>query len=1403
MATSDLFHLDAELGSDDDESFDEETGEVKRRQKLNGTNGRVEDSSEEDEEDDDEEAEREVREGFIVDEDEEEEETRRKRRREKKRRREDREEEDLDEEDLDLIGQLPEAAPPETKFKRLKRGNRDDGERRGVNDIFADEDMEDVDDRRRFGREIAGEFDDFIEEDEFPDEERDRLQEELEVSRRPKAGLAGLAGGQLEGLDEADLEDLRAAFGDGTEYDWALMLQEAMQDDGLDPEKPLELKDVFEPSQLADKMLTDDDNVIRQTDIPERLQLARQPFPVVQMTGTDALAYATDEAAWISNFMWPKKRLDSDMREPFQLSVRNVLQFLNYENMEPPFIFHHRRDYLIHQERIPRAPDPENPRALAYEVSAEKLLDQDDLWEILELDLKYRALLEKREALRTTYDTVKAVITSKDQVVEDMMSSAVTVEEVQDILDYLHFQYAAELRDAALPNGQVGGGPKRARPAANMFERIRASKAYNVVRAFGVTSDAFAQSALEQGRRGFTDDPLDSPEALADQNIEAGDYATGDVVLRAAKTMFAEELVMSPRMRKLLRQTFYSRGVFDCRRTEKGLRKIDEDHPYYEFKYLRNQDLSAIARRPELFLRMMQAESEGLIEVHFRLEHDSTFRRGLVKSLESDNFSEVADAWNQARREVLNAALKKLEKIIIKGVKENLKTECEKEVVRKCKEEFIKRVDQAPFKPRGWILGTEPKVLAMTCTGTASANRQLSVTWAVIDVHGRCSANGRFTEFQIADEERGVPNTDDVDALLTLLRDENAKPDVIAISGFSVEAKTILMADVQALVISNRLEAPMALSLRSDDEHLPFEDKKLPVIFVNDEVARLYHTSDRASVDLPGLDRLTKYCVALGRYMQSPLKEYVALGRDLTSISFDSNQSLVSQDKLVKQLETAIVDIVNLVGVDINAAVSDPYVGNLLPYICGFGPRKAMALSQVVNRNGGEVAGRDELVGDAENNKAQAVGPTVWLNSASFLIVPYDKTDPTSNPLDQTRIHPEDYELANKMAADALDIDEEDIKAEIDEYGSGAVVRRLLQEDSKDKVHDLLLEEYADQLERNFNQRKRATLETIKAELQEHFEELRNAFVLLTTDEIFTVLTGETTDSLQEGMVVPVSVKKVFTDHMEVKLDCGIEGSIVETKYPSNIAPAEARQAFPPHHTIQAKLLSLDRRRFTAQLSLKEEELSASIKKDTDHQMGEWDDEQENTDKRESQRQTAQVAGKSQRVIRHPLFHPFNRTQAEEFLGPQARGEVVIRPSGKGTDHITVTWKVADNVFQHIDVLELDKENEFSVGRVLKIGGKYTYSDLDELIVNHVKAMARKVDEISTDDRFQLGTDVQTEAWLQSYLEANPRRAMYAFCINRQYPGHFMICFKAGVQSKTSLWSVKIVPNAFELKGHQ
>jgi transcription elongation factor SPT6 len=284
----------------------------------------------------------------------------------------------------------------------------------------------------------------------------------------------------------------------------------------------------------------------------------------------------------------------------------------------------------------------------------------------------------------------------------------------------------------------------------------------------------------------------------------------------------------------------------------------------------------------------------------------------------------------------------------------------------------------------------------------------------------------------------------------------------------------------------------------------------------------------------------------------------------------------------------------------------------------------------------------------------------------------------------------------------------------------------------------------------------------------------------LSTDEVFTMLTGETKESLTAGMIVPVSIKRTFPDHIDVKLDCGIDGSVNEQDFPAGVGNggAEPRHVWQTHQTVQAKLLEIEPKRFTARLSLREEDLREPFRREFDHEPGQWDEQQEAQDKKEAMHEKDAKTGRAQRVIKHPLFRPFNSAQAEEYLGSQAQGDVVIRPSSKGLDHLAVTWKVSENVFQHIDVLELDKENEFSVGRTLKVGGKYTYSDLDELIVLHVKAMAKKVDEIMTDERFQKGSREATSkfyylpiTWIY-FTNTNPRRMAQRLHRSQPHPQH-------------------------------
>jgi len=674
------------------------------------------------------------------------------------------------------------------KLKRLKRGHRDDGEQRrerGLDEIFSDDEELDAphDIDRQFSRpdhHRMDEFADFIEEDDLEDdEERQRHQEEMEVARPRERGFVG--GSEATGLDKDALDDMEAIFGNGEDYDWAL----ALEDDAEAREAGdthLELKDVFEPSQLSEKLLTDEDNQIRWADEPERFQIDRMPYKNLQITDDQF----KEEARWITSLIWPKKQLPGDLQAPFTRAIGKVLEFFVVDEVEVPYVFQHRKDYLIHARRTRARPDPNNLDQEEFEVKAEKLLNQDDLWRILELDLKFRALIDKRNVLERTYDNLKLAGNIEDKIVEDMLPMAATMEELQDVQDYVYFQYTAEIKDLAATNPDV---KEKRRPGgkSSIFDRIRKGKAYNLVKAYGITPNQVAQNALREGRKQYGEDFASTPIDYADSLTTDSEFSTGEQVLLAARQMFAEELFMNPRMRKHFRMSYYMMGVVNCQRTDKGLRKIDEQHPYYELKYLKNQTFGDIASKPEIFLKMLKAEEEGLIEVKVSLQNEQEFRKQLFAEFATDNFSELADAWNDERQKVLDLAFPKLEKVITKGVKESMRTECQDSILKICREEYSRKLDQAPYKPQGMVLGTIPRVLALS-NGNGDPNRD-AVCWAWVEEDGRVLEHCKFDNLSRDERAR--------EAFVELV--QRRKPDVLGIGGFSVETHK-LITSLQSLV---------------------------------------------------------------------------------------------------------------------------------------------------------------------------------------------------------------------------------------------------------------------------------------------------------------------------------------------------------------------------------------------------------------------------------------------------------------------------------------------------------------------------------------------------------------------------------------------------------------------------
>ena len=78
------------------------------------------------------------------------------------------------------------------------------------------------------------------------------------------------------------------------------------------------------------------------------------------------------------------------------------------------------------------------------------------------------------------------------------------------------------------------------------------------------------------------------------------------------------------------------------------------------------------------------------------------------------------------------------------------------------------------------------------------------------------------------------------------------------------------------------------------------------------------------------------------------------------------------------------------------------------------------------------------------------------------------------------------------------------------------------------------------------------------------------------------------------------------------------------------------------------------------------------------------------------------------RSIQHPAFRNMLREQAEAHLAGCPVYEALFRPSTRGTDHLTISWKIgAPAAIGHIDGEERDKEGlaPSALGRRLELSG--------------------------------------------------------------------------------------------------
>jgi uncharacterized protein len=192
--------------------------------------------------------------------------------------------------------------------------------------------------------------------------------------------------------------------------------------------------------------------------------------------------------------------------------------------------------------------------------------------------------------------------------------------------------------------------------------------------------------------------------------------------------------------------------------------------------------------------------------------------------------------------------------------------------------------------------------------------------------------------------------------------------------------------------------------------------KSIVIVTVNESGASVYSASEVARQEFSNQDVTVRGAVSIGRRLMDPLAELVKI--DPKSIGVGQYQHDVDQRALKRSLDDVVMHCVNGVGVELNTASPQ-----ILAYVSGLNAQLAENIVAHRNANGPFLARRQLL-------KVPRLGPKAFQQAAGFLRI----RDGT-HPLDASAVHPESYDIVDRMAAD-----------------QGCTVRDLMRDDSLRKA---------------------------------------------------------------------------------------------------------------------------------------------------------------------------------------------------------------------------------------------------------------------------------------------------------------------------------------------------------------
>ncbi len=217
-----------------------------------------------------------------------------------------------------------------------------------------------------------------------------------------------------------------------------------------------------------------------------------------------------------------------------------------------------------------------------------------------------------------------------------------------------------------------------------------------------------------------------------------------------------------------------------------------------------------------------------------------------------------------------------------------------------------------------------------------------------------------------------------------------------------------------------------------------FANTAVDVHSVSESGASVYSASAVAREEFPNEDVTVRGAVSIGRRLLDPLAELVKI--DPASIGVGQYQHDVDHTALKEALDFTVTSCVNHVGVNVNTASPQ-----LLSYVAGVGPAMAKKIVEYRSEHGMFTSRRQLL-------KVPRLGEKTFAQCAGFLRIPG-----TANPLDNTAVHPKDYNIVERMAKD-LNCSVSELAANSDMIDSIDITRYVSDDRGLPTLRDIIAE---------------------------------------------------------------------------------------------------------------------------------------------------------------------------------------------------------------------------------------------------------------------------------------------------------------------------------------------------------